>query len=146
MKRLVMWILIVALAGCETSDFHQAEPETYIFQAERSVVKSSVIEEFLSEGYNIVADSEFQLVMDKSPKLNMAQAILISNTLPATRVKFTFLGEMPVKVVTAIFVVENPGTGFEKTSAVFGASPLIKPVSEKMEEIMRDVNSNIVVQ
>ncbi|PZU74986.1 MAG: hypothetical protein DI546_09425 [Rhizobium sp.] len=113
--------LCIIVSGCQTAPQGPLPTNEFTFNADKAKTKDAIISSFLPNGYQLVRDSEFQLVLDKPATDNFgAQMIYGSqwNGVPNARVTMTLTGNNPTKVTTQLAVITNPGTGFERPNDV----------------------------
>ncbi|RWL80669.1 MAG: hypothetical protein EOR67_30975 [Mesorhizobium sp.] len=74
---------------------------------------------YLGRGFQIVRDSDLQLVMDRPAKDNFGAQLVFGsqwNVVPNSRLSLTFLGNNPTQVNAQLAIVTNPGSGFEQVT------------------------------
>ncbi|RWM26883.1 hypothetical protein [Mesorhizobium sp.] len=74
---------------------------------------------YLGRGFQIVRDSDLQLVMDRPAKDNFGAQLVFGsqwNVVPNSRISMTFLGDNPTQVNAQLAIVTNPGSGFEQVT------------------------------
>ena len=145
MRIILSGILLLFLVGCQTqANQTPAKPLDYVVNAEKVKTKEAIIATFLSNGYQISKDSEFQLALDRPAENDFAAQLLLGsdfNRVPNARVIMTFLSDNPTKVNARMQVVTNPGSGFEKPldvsnnhkgrEKIFGYMQQVKSLVEK---------------
>lgn len=120
-RNFLLCCLLLPLAACQAAPQEPLPPNEFVFPAGKTQTKEAIIATFLSQEYQIVRDSEFQLVMDRPVRDDFAASFLFGsqwNSTPNARVAMTFLGENPTRVTTQVQIVTNPGTGFERVTSL----------------------------
>lgn len=120
MKHIVMAIIgLIVLAGCQTAPTGPMPTNTFTFNADRQTTKEAIVSVYMQRGYQIVRDSNLQLVLDRPANDSFGAQLLYGsqwNGVPNARVTLTFLGDRPTSVTSQIAVVTNPGTAFERVN------------------------------
>ncbi|WP_299941174.1 hypothetical protein [uncultured Nitratireductor sp.] len=107
----------VLMAGCQTTSNEPLPSNSFTFNSSKQVAKEAIVSTYMSRGFNIVRDSDLQLVMDRPASDNFGAQLLFGsnwNSVPNARITATLLGDNPTKVTVQQAVVTNPGTGFER--------------------------------
>jgi hypothetical protein len=92
-------------------------PNNFTFNAGRQITKESIVAVYLGRGFQIVRDSDLQLVMDRPANDSFTAQLLFGsrwNGVPNSRMSLTFLGDNPTQVNAQLAIVTNPGSGFER--------------------------------
>lgn len=91
-------------------------PLTFEIAAPREKVREAIVSEALGAGYQLVRESDLQLVLDR-PTDNVAAMVLLGskfNRQPNARLNIVTTGTAPVRVDVSPSMVTNPGSGFEQ--------------------------------
>ncbi|WP_143749113.1 hypothetical protein [Mesorhizobium sp. WSM3868] len=110
---------IVLIAGCQTAPTGPVPPNNFTFNAGKQATKEAVVSAYLGRGFQIVRDSDLQLVMDGPAKDNFGAQLVFGsqwNVVPNSRISMTFLGDNPTQVNAQLAIVTNPGSGFEQVT------------------------------
>ncbi|TIP06443.1 MAG: hypothetical protein E5X72_01620 [Mesorhizobium sp.] len=115
------FLICVILSACQTAPKGPLPPNDFTFNAPRAKTKEAIVAAFLPRNYQIVRDSDLQLVMDRPANDNFGAQLLFGsqfNGVPNARVMLTFLGDNPTSVNARLFIVTNPGSGFEQQTDI----------------------------
>ena len=121
MRFLPILLIALIVTGCTTAAAPPPPPAVYQFPASRQMTKEAIVATYLGRGFQIVRDSDFQLVMDRPANDNFGAQILFGsqwNGVPNARLSLTFLGDGPTSVHANMAVVTNPGSGFEQVTDI----------------------------
>lgn len=121
MKYWIVAALALLLCGCQTAPTGPLAPNNFTFNASRQTTKESIVSVYLGRGFQIVRDSDLQLVMDRPANDNFTAQLLFGsqwNGVPNARMSLTFLGDNPTQVNAQLSIVTNPGSGFERVMDV----------------------------
>lgn len=116
MKRALLLLIPLLLASCQTKPEGPMPPNQFTFNAPKVQVKEAIIKTFIPAGYQLVKDSDFQLVLDRPANDNFAAKFLFGsemNGTPNARAILTITGDNPTEVISQLSLVTNPGTGVE---------------------------------
>lgn len=116
-KAVAVFTALLLLTGCQATSKVPLSPSDFTISASKVKTKEALIGSFLPKGYQITRDSEFQLVLDRPAKDNLAAQVLLGsqfNSVPNARVTLTITGDNPTQVNSRIAIVTNPGSGFEQ--------------------------------
>lgn len=117
MKNIVVaLILSVVLSACTTSSIDIPDrPTSFTFEASKLKTKEAIVSSFTSRNFQIVSDSDFQMVMDQqqhSPGAVFSHGSQF-NGIPNGRVLIVLTGDNPTEIRTRTQIITNPGSGFE---------------------------------
>ena len=118
---LSVCVLLSVLSGCQTAPQAPLASNDFTFNASKTKTKEAIITTYLPRNYQIVKDSEFQLVMDRPANDNfMAQMVFGSkfNSVPNARLILTLVGDNPTHVHSQLQIITNPGSGFENAMSI----------------------------
>lgn len=121
MLKFIVALTMLALTGCQATPVASTQPVDFMFPTDKHHAKEAIIATFLQAQYQIVRDSDFQLVLDRPAQDSFAAQLLFGsrfNGVPNARVMLTFLGDNPTTVNARMMVVTNPGSGFEQTTDI----------------------------
>lgn len=107
----------VLVAGCQTTSNEPLPSNSFTFNSSKQVAKEAIVSTYMSRGFNIVRDSDLQLVMDRPASDNFGAQLVFGsnwNSVPNARITATLLGDNPTKITVRQAIVTNPGTGFER--------------------------------
>lgn len=113
--------MCLIVTACQTTPSGPLAPNDFTFNAPRAKTKEAIVAAFLPRNYQIVRDSDLQLVMDRPVNDNFGAQLLFGskfNGVPNARVMLTFLGDNPTSVNARLFIVTNPGSGFEQQTDI----------------------------
>jgi hypothetical protein len=116
------WIasaFLILLAGCQAAPSGPMAPNNFAFNAGRQTTKEAIVSVYLGRGFQIIRDSDLQLVMDRPANDNFGAQLLFGsqwNSVPNARLSLTFLGDNPTQVTAQLAIVTNPGSGFERVT------------------------------
>ena len=114
-------LICLVLSACQTAPSGPLAPNDFTFNASRTKTKEAIVARFLPKNYQIVRDSDLQLVLDRPASDNFAAQFIYGsqfNTVPNARAMMTFLGDGPTQVNVRLFIVTNPGSGFEQQTDI----------------------------
>lgn len=135
-KLVIALLSLLFLASCQTAQGPLAT-NNFTFNADKTRTKEAIIATFLPRGYQIVKDSEFQLVLDRPANDSLGAQIVYGsqwNSVPNARVVFTITGNNPTNVNSQIQVVTNPGSGFERINDVSNHAESRSTIAASMEQ------------
>ena len=121
-ERLLCVAAFALLAGCAASVVHytaSGKPEVTIHTENVSSVKESVVSRMINRGYNLIRDTDYQMVFDRPIDNVWAAAFWGSryDGIPNARITYTFaVGTDTVRVVADLAIITNPGSAFERRS------------------------------
>ncbi|WP_295810323.1 hypothetical protein [uncultured Nitratireductor sp.] len=107
----------VLVAGCQTTSNEPLPSNSFTFNSSKQVAKEAIVSTYMSRGFNIVRDSDLQLVMDRPASDNFGAQLVFGsnwNSVPNARITATLLGDNPTNITVRQAIVTNPGTGFER--------------------------------
>ncbi|WP_131803292.1 hypothetical protein [Mesorhizobium sp. LCM 4576] len=111
--------IVLIVAGCQTAPTGPMPSNNFTFNAGRQTTKEAIVSAYLGRGFQIVRDSDLQLVMDRPAKDNFGAQLVFGsqwNVVPNSRLSLTFLGDNPTQVNAQLAIVTNPGSGFEQVT------------------------------
>lgn len=136
LKLALSLISLVFISGCQTTQGPLAT-NNFTFNADKTRTKEAIIATFVPRGYQIVKDSEFQLVMDRPANDSFGAQLVYGsqwNSIPNARVILTITGSKPTNVNSQIQVVTNPGSGFERVNDVSNHAESRNTIAAAMEQ------------
>lgn len=119
-KILVCVAAFALLAGCATPVVHQTasgKPEVTIDTENVIGVKEALVSRMINRRYNLISDSDYQLVFDRPIENFLAGALLGSryDSTPNARITYTLaVGTDSVRIVADLAIITNPGSAFER--------------------------------
>lgn len=135
-KLVITFLSFLLIAGCQTTQGPLAT-NNFTFNSDKTRTKEAIIATFIPRGYQIVKDSEFQLVMDRPANDSFGAQLVYGsqwNSVPNARVILTITGNNPTNVNSQIQVVTNPGSGFERINDVSNHAESRSTIAASMEQ------------
>lgn len=80
LKRFLPLLVVIVLAGCQATPTGPLAPLDYTFNADKTQTKEAIIATFLPRGYQIVRDSQFQLVLDRPANDSFGAQLLFGSS------------------------------------------------------------------
>lgn len=118
---LVIMFLLLISSFCIAANLFNVE----IADADKKQVTDIIINDLISWGYSIVTVNEYQLSFRKDLDNSMDKFIFGTNfnRIPESRVSFNIISiNGNVKITLEVKIVSNPGSGYERSTAITDAS------------------------